>query len=99
MTQALDTDQIAALRKIDTPTICNLLEMVAPQRRGHGYTTKHLHCAFPDLPPIVGYAKTATMRAKEASALGAAENMALRFRYFDYLASGPLPRISVIQDL
>ena len=52
--KSLTPAQIAELGRIDTPTICNLLEMVAPQRRGHGYTTRHLHCAFPDLPPIVG---------------------------------------------
>ena len=99
MSQEIGAEQIAELRKIDTPTICNLLEVIVPQRRGQGYTTKHLHCAFPDLPPIVGYAKTATIRAKEPGHLGPAENMALRFRYLDYLAAGPRPRISVIQDL
>ena len=99
MTKALSAQQIADLRKIDTPTICNLLEIVAPQRRGRGYTTRHLHCAFPGLPPVVGYAKTATIRAKEPGPLSPADNMALRFDYFDYVAAGPSPRISVIQDL
>ena len=40
------------LRSIDTPTVCNLVEIVAPARRGAGYTVKHLHCPFPDLPPV-----------------------------------------------
>ena len=44
--------QLEFLRSIDTPTVCNLVEIVAPERRGHGYTVKHLHCPFPDLPPI-----------------------------------------------
>jgi len=99
MTKPLNASQIEALRKIDTPTICNLLEMVAPARRGTGFTTKFLHCAFPNLPPIVGYARTATIRAKEPGPLAADDYMQLRFKYFDYVASGPTPRISVIQDL
>jgi regulator of RNase E activity RraA len=99
MSEGLSTEQIAGLRQIDTPTICNLLEVIAPQRRGHGYTTGHLYCAFPELPPIVGYAKTATIRAKEPGPLGPTESMALHFRYLDYLATGPIPRISLIQDL
>ena len=91
--------QIAELQRIDTPTVCNLLEIAAPHRRGHGYTTRHLHCAFPDLPPIVGYAKTATIRAREPGPLSGADNLAMRFGYYDYVVDGPAPRISVIQDL
>ena len=53
MPKPLTHSQIAELQRIDTPTVCNLLEIAAPHRRGHGYTTRHLHCAFPDLPPIV----------------------------------------------
>ena len=58
--------QFAFLRSIDTPTVCNLMEIVAPERRGSGYTVSHLHCPFPDLPPMVGFAKTVTIRAREA---------------------------------
>ena len=61
----LSESQFAFLRSIDTPTVCNLLEIVAPERRGAGYTTSHLHCPFPDLPPMVGFAKTVTMRARD----------------------------------
>ena len=99
MTEPLDSEGIEALRRIDTPTICNLLEMVAPDRRGHGYTTTHLHCTFPDLRPIVGYARTVTVRAKEAGPLDAEAYLELRCQYADYVGSGPAPRVSVIQDL
>ncbi len=62
---SLSKTQAEFLQSIDTPTVCNLLEMVAPERRGHGYTVRHLHCPFPDLPPMVGFAKTVTMRAQD----------------------------------
>ena len=87
------------LRSIDTPTVCNLLEMVAPQRRGAGYTVKHLHCPFPDLPPMVGFAKTVTIRTKDKVPLGEASYMAKRLDYLDYVAAAPAPSIVVIEDL
>jgi len=91
--------QFEFLRSIDTPTVCNLLEVVAPERRGFGYTVRHLHCPFPDLPPMVGFAKTATMRAQDRVALGEAGYMNKRLDYLDYIAAAPQPSIVVIQDL
>ena len=41
--------QLAFLRSIDTPTVCNLIEIVTPERRGAGYTASHLQCPFPHL--------------------------------------------------
>ena len=51
MTDVPTAAEIEALRDIDTPTICNLLEMVVPERRGYGYTVQHLHCLYPDMKP------------------------------------------------
>ncbi|HXF55057.1 MAG TPA: RraA family protein [Hyphomicrobiaceae bacterium] len=87
------------LQSIDTPTVCNLIEMVAPERRGSGYTVKHLHCPFPDLPPIVGYAKTVTIRAKDPFTMGDAGYMRKRLDYLDYVASAPRPAVMVMEDL
>src|SRR5215207_4801911 len=91
--------QFEFLRSIDTPTVCNLLEIVAPERRGFGYTVRHLHCPFPDLPPMVGFAKTVTMRAQDRVPLGEAGYMNKRLDYLDYIAAAPQPGIAVIQDL
>ena len=91
--------QIEFLRSIDTPTVCNLVEAVAPERRGFGYTVKHLHCPFPELPPIVGFAKTVTFKAKDAVPLGEANYMQKRLDYLDYVASEPQPGIMVMEDL
>jgi regulator of RNase E activity RraA len=87
------------LQSIDTPTVCNLIEMVAPERRGHGYTVKHLHCPFPELPPIVGFAKTVTFKARDSVPLGQAGYMQKRLDYLDYVASSPQPSIMIMQDL
>jgi regulator of RNase E activity RraA len=99
MSVTVTKDQFAFLQSIDTPTVCNLVEMVAPERRGHFYTVKHLHCPFPDLPPMIGFARTVTMKAREAVAPGDASYMRRRLDYLDYLAAEPRPTIAVIQDL
>jgi regulator of RNase E activity RraA len=95
----LPASLLEALGRYDTPTICNALEIVAPARRLVGYTTKLLVCPFPDLPPMVGYARTTTIRSVLASGLPAAEQQKRRIAYYDYVGTGPGPRINVIQDI
>jgi regulator of RNase E activity RraA len=97
--EQLTKEQVEFLRSIDTPTVCNLLEMVAPERRGMGYTVKHLHCPFPDLPPMVGFAKTVTIKTRDKVPLGDGSYMAKRLDYLDYVAAAPSPSIVVIEDL
>jgi regulator of RNase E activity RraA len=89
--------QFAFLRSIDTPTVCNLIEIVAPERRGAGYTVAHLHCPFPDLAPMVGFAKTVTMRARDA--VSGPSYMQKRMDYLDYVGGAPQPSVVLIQDL
>jgi regulator of RNase E activity RraA len=96
---AVTQKQFDFLKSIDTPTVCNLVEIVAPERRGFGYTVKHLHCPFPDLPPMVGFAKTVTFKAKDKVPLGEAGYMQKRLDYLDYVASAPQPAIMVMHDL
>jgi regulator of RNase E activity RraA len=88
--------QFTFLRSIDTPTVCNLIEIVAPERRGVGYTASHLHCPFPDLPPIVGFAKTATIRSRDP--VSGSNYMQKRMDYLDYVAAAPSPSVVVIED-
>ncbi len=85
---------------MDTPTICNALELIDAKYRVTGFTTKPLVCPFPDLPPIVGYARTATIRATHANELDGKAAKAQRVGYYEYVADGgPNPSIMIIQDL
>jgi regulator of RNase E activity RraA len=95
----LTADDLAQLSALDTPTVCNALEIVAPERRGFGYTTQHLHCAFPDLSPMVGYARTARIRAATPPSSPRAELRRRQGDYYDYVGAGARPTIGVIQDL
>ena len=87
------------LKAYDTPTICNALEIVAPERRLTGFTVKPLVCPFPQLPPIVGYAKTATIRTTHAHELDGKAQRTQRIAYYEYIADKPTPGIVVIKDL
>ena len=97
---AFDKELLARLAAVDTPTICNALEIVAPERRGHGYSTRPFVCAHPRMKPIVGYARTGLIRAKHPSSRNAAELKEVRLGYYDYVAARPgEPTITVLQDL
>ena len=54
MNTELDEALIKILQTVDTPTVCNALELLIPQRRGYGFTTSRLVCTRPELPPMVG---------------------------------------------
>jgi regulator of RNase E activity RraA len=95
----IDAALLAKLKTYDTPTICNALEIVDPGRRLTGFTHKPLVCPFPSLPPIVGHAKTATIRASHAHEHDAKRQREQRILYYEYAAGAPSPGIMVIQDL
>jgi regulator of RNase E activity RraA len=95
----IDAGLLEKLKSYDTPTICNALEIVDPARRLTGFTTKPLECPFPNLPPVVGYAKTATIRATHVNELEGQKAREQRLAYYEYVAGKPAPGIMVIQDL
>lgn len=88
----------AALRAVDTPTICNALEVVLGRRTAEGFTTSPVVAAQPHLPPIVGYARTATLRCSAPADEPTAVTRQRRLDYYRYVASGPKPTIVVLED-
>jgi regulator of RNase E activity RraA len=95
----LAPELLAKLAAIDTPTVCNALEVVAPARRSFGFNRQPLVCPFPTMKPIVGYARTATIRAREPNPKTAGDPTRLRMAYYEYIERGPKPSIAVLQDL
>lgn len=83
------------LKRWDTPTICNGLEIVAPERRAIGFTIEPMVAADRKLAPIVGLARTALIRSKEKPR----GSIPSREEWYDYVAAGDLPTIAVIQDV
>ena len=95
----LNSAELSALRDLDTPTVCNALEICLPERISFGFTTQHLHCVNPKLPPMVGYARTSTIRALRASTDEPADQKQKRINYYNYVAEGAGPTVSIVQDL
>jgi len=91
------TELFEHLRKFDTPTICNALEIALGGRFITGFTRQRVIAAFPKLPPIVGYARTVNVRCSVPfDPAGRKEKL---LAYYDYLAKSPRPTISVVQDV
>ena len=97
--QQVTLAEIDALIAFDTPTICNALERLAPETRARGYTTQPFVCGFPHMKPVIGYARTATIRSVRPSGLSAAEQSRIRDDYYRSIDAGPKPALIVIQDL
>lgn len=60
--QLSETD-LDLLRNYDTPTICNVIELFQIRSHTEGYMDARIRACYPTLPPMVGYASTATLRA------------------------------------
>lgn len=87
---------LEALKQWDTPTICNGLEIIAPERRAIGFTVEPMLAVDRTLPPIVGLARTGMIRAREKPR----GPIPAREDWFDYVAaSEELPTIAVLQDI
>lgn len=96
----LTAELVAELQSVDTPTVCNALELLVPERRGHGFTTAMLTCANRALPPLVGLARTATIRGgSHPDDLSRADAQAVSDGYYSYIDDGPKPSVVVIQDI
>ena len=93
------TEQIESLKRYDTPTICNAIEIVRPERRGHGFTRSHLFSIGEDNMPMVGFARTACIRAGQPAAESSESMSAMRANYYSYVADGALPKVVIMQDL
>ena len=83
------------LKKWDTPTICNGLELVVPERRAVGFTVEPMLAADRKLPPIVGLARTGLVRAREQPR----GPIPAREDWYDYVAATDFSTIAVIQDI
>jgi 4-hydroxy-4-methyl-2-oxoglutarate aldolase len=63
MKEPLTADELAALKAITTPAICNAIETFEVRLRNEGFMDSTIQCRFPELGSMVGYAVTATIRA------------------------------------
>ncbi len=93
----LSSADLKLLAQYDTPTISNVIELFEIRPRSAGYMDSRIRSCFPEMPPIVGFASTATMRTAHPPAGGevysSLDEQVARF------AELPGPAIVVFQDL
>lgn len=92
-----DPSVLDRLRQFDTPTVCNVLELFDVRPRTSGYMDGRIQACYPKLPPMVGYASTATFRAGSPPRSG--DVYAGLAKQVELIAASPGPTVVVFQDL
>ena len=93
----ISPETISALHQFDTPTVCNVIELFKVRPRSSGYMNKTINACFPELPPMVGFASTATFRALSPPRDG--DVYSSIDRQLEGLGEIPGPPVIVFQDL
>lgn len=97
MNSILTSDQLAALRRLDTCKVSNAIESFEVRLRNEGFADATIRCMFDRLPPMVGYAVTTRVRTSVPPMGGA--NYHDRTDWWNYLLTIPAPRVVVVQDV
>jgi regulator of RNase E activity RraA len=95
--QSIDRQVFDELRKYDTPTVLNVIELFDARGREEGFLDGRIKACFPEMGPIVGYATTATFTSARPAAAGdACTLLGDQVAAFNDM---PKPRIVVFQDI
>ena len=94
MYQTIGEETLAALRNIDSPSICNAIEGFNFRPKNQGFMMPEIQSVFRDLPPSVGYAVTGVVSANQAEG----RNIS-REEWWDLIVSVPEPRFIVLHDI
>jgi regulator of RNase E activity RraA len=91
-------DLLKLLRSVDTPTVCNAIEVAQGQRGFNAFTRGTMLCSAPEDPPVVGYAITAKIQALQPPTEPPEVIKARRMAYYKAMAEGPNTGVAVIED-
>lgn len=96
-TRSIPAADLELLGRFDTPTICNVIELFDIRPRTSGYMDGRIRACFPEMPPMVGYATTATFRSADPPRQG--DVYAGIQQQIEALAEIPAPQVVIFQDL
>ena len=99
MDTVLDNALLAVLRSVDTPTVCNAIEVAQGKRGFDAFTRGTMLCSDPDGGAIVGYAVTAKIAAVAPPTDAPDVIRAQRMAYYRAMSEGPTPSVAVVEDL
>ena len=97
MSPPLTIEQLEALRRLDACTLANAIETFHERLRNEGFMDQTVHCLFPRLQPMLGYAVTVKIRGSAPPTTDGAYPD--RTDWWDYVLSLPAPRVVVVQDV
>ena len=92
-------DLLALLRKVDTPTVCNAIEIAQGKRGFNRFTRGTMQHSRPGDPAIVGFARTAKIAGLAPPTEPAEVIRARRLEYFRSMAAGSGPTAAVVEDV
>ncbi len=95
----MNTELLALLKRVDTPTVCNAIEVAQGKRGFAAFTRGTMIASDPGAGAIVGFARTAKIAALEPPAEDAAVIRRRRMDYYRHMAEAPEPGLAVIEDL
>ncbi|TCL08807.1 regulator of RNase E activity RraA [Shimia isoporae] len=87
------------LRSVDTPTVCNAIEVAQGKRGFAQFTRGTMLCSAPDEPPMVGYARTAKIAALNPPTEAADILKTRRMAYYRHMSEGAEPTVAVVEDV
>lgn len=87
------------LRKVDTPTVCNAIEVAQGKRGFNAFTRGTMLASAPDASAVVGYAHTAKIAAVNPPTEPADVIKARRMEYYRHMSQGPRPGLAVVEDV
>lgn len=90
---------LALLQRVDTPTVCNAIEVAEGKRGFDAFTRGTMQCSDAEGGPVVGLARTAKIAAVAPPEEPAGTIRARRMAYYQHMATGPAPSVAVIEDL
>lgn len=94
----MDSTLLELLRSVDTPTVCNAIEVAQGRRGFAGFTKGTMLCSEPEGAPIVGFAVTARIAATSPPEEAPEVIRARRMAYYRLMAEAPQPSVAVIED-
>ncbi len=97
MNAIVTTEQLEILRRLDACTLANAIETFQARLRNEGFADSSVHCQFPNLKPMLGYA--ATVKVRGSAPPTADSRFPDRTDWWDYIVSLPAPRVVVVQDV
>ncbi|SMC91799.1 Regulator of RNase E activity RraA [Fulvimarina manganoxydans] len=95
----IDTDLLTRLRRVDTPTVCNAIEVAQGKRGFSAFTRGTMLASDPNAKAIVGFARTAKIAALEPSNEEPAVIRKRRMDYYRHMAEAPSPSLAVVEDV